>query len=262
MKEVQAVERELMDEAAQLQDRLTEIYPELLLPQAVPLLWLGPVRPVLTVGVNPSPRDFDKANRFPQKHTNQKAIDWAKTEAEQAVRKLNEYFLSGNVYTNWFGKKNGAKMEGFMNGAGYSYYGDSASVYHLDYVPFATKKRMGATGLKEALFQLEEIRALFQKRIDWLKPSQIWVFGADVIQALPGVNQERVQQVSDYPAVSFGTGSLCGISAVFVYAKPGEQFLGLGSAADSNGRHHGSYGSRSSLREIGALISREIERLD
>ncbi|NJP38033.1 hypothetical protein [Alkalicoccus luteus] len=255
------METTIMQQAAQLQDKLAAAYPDLLLPQAVPLLWLGPVRPVLTIGVNPSPRDFDNEDRFPRKKNDQKAVDWAKTEAEAAMRQLNDYFLSGDVYTNWFGKKNGAKMEGFMNGAGHSYYGDHASVYHMDYVPFATKKRMGATGLKEELFQLEDMRTLFQQRLTWLRPRQIWVFGDDVKRALPEVEHGPVQLVPGYPAVSFASGSVCDCPAVFVHAKPGEQFLGLGSATDSHGRHHGSYGSRSSLREIGAIISREIEGL-
>lgn len=109
---------------------------------------------VATVGINPSDREFVKANgselagserRF---HTLKSLAipDWSHVTAAHVdlmIDTCKEYFKR-NPYDNWF-----KKLDFLLSGTNYSYYFPSYSACHLDLVPYATSCKWGNLSLDE-----------------------------------------------------------------------------------------------------------------
>ncbi len=128
---------------------------------APPVLWFGNLmsekRKILTIGANPSRREFfeSREGRVPLKKPRLTLLtdrqDLQILDQNESIRKriidgFNHYFDdrgNENPYTQWFGKKSGGKVEGFVNGMGASFYETSdlkLSAVHADLFPFATMK--------------------------------------------------------------------------------------------------------------------------
>lgn len=138
--------------------------------RCTPVPWFGhaksPKRRVLTLGANPSRREFLDASRHEtdlaaltgeHQHLRYLAVprlrvlrddeqleDLQRSESLQlqAVAALNAYFCT-NPYTQWFGTNaaDGYRVEGFLQGFGASLYGRelaSLAAIHIDLFPFAT----------------------------------------------------------------------------------------------------------------------------
>jgi len=118
---------------------------------APPILWFGnmdsPREKILTIAANPSCHEFDPCvDRF-KIDKNWKLLPDIENEEEKEsiyksfVNSYNNYF-EGNPYTKWFGKKEGARLEGFINGFNGTFYEDTKYFYqaiHIDLFPFATR---------------------------------------------------------------------------------------------------------------------------
>jgi len=160
-----------------------------------PVLWFGDSNkkePIITVGANPSIREFlDKRNgRYLQaseqrlyhlKTANIQDVLRDERTLREIVKSYNRYFHRPNPYRSWFGKSQGSKVEGFLNGFGASLYGvKSIGAVHTDLFPFATKKafsKLKKRDLKLDLFHNGWACNFFEKLMAYLKPSTLIVFG-------------------------------------------------------------------------------------
>ena len=113
-----------------------------------PVLSFGDLRKarIATVGINPSYREFvdekgeelsGKNRRF---HTlrSLNLTTWQDADSrhlEQILDACSSYFRT-NPYDRWF-----RKLEHLVQGAGATFYGDSADACHLDLIPYATAHR-------------------------------------------------------------------------------------------------------------------------
>jgi len=159
-----------------------------------PVLWFGnsnQAEKVVTIGANPSRREFlDKRNgRYLQaskqrlhhlKTANIQEVLRDERTLREIVKSYNRYFHR-NPYRSWFGKPQGSKVEGFLNGFGASLYGvKPIGAVHTDLLPFVTKSdfsELNESALKVDLFQNRWARNFFEKLMAYLKPSTLIVFG-------------------------------------------------------------------------------------
>ncbi|WP_281658789.1 hypothetical protein [Halobacillus sp. Cin3] len=263
--------RQLLSRAVDIQSRLgrSDVRNELI-HRSVPVLWLGERRehPIVTIGTNPTSRYFlndqadwqTTAQSFDQESADLLASFQEDDDRQTAViKKYEDYFKGEDAYTRWFGRKGGAKLEGFMNGMGASFYQNEPPLVHVDAFPFPTLQFMGKIKSKEKLLCLPEVTAVLEETLHYLQPSLILLLGrehrrrfADVY----GVSYDSSMNVEGFPSARFhfGTYPTLGVPVIGLDFKPSEPFLGLGSRVDNRGAHHGRYGKRESLRDIGAYI--------
>ncbi|QKS72976.1 hypothetical protein FLK61_40985 [Paenalkalicoccus suaedae] len=242
-----------------------------LVERSTPVLWYGQTgAELVTVGVNPSKGEFllrsgcvrpleqrkfftrDKEGSLQEFHDDEIML-------RKSISYFQKYFANESISRPWFGQEGGAKLEGFLQGMGASFYramNESMRAIHVDYFPFATIRQMGKIPERETWFEDASVHELFKERVLYLKPKRLLSLGATVTEqlcALGAVLGEK-QTVEGYPSAMYQTGTFFGIPMVVLHFRPSEQFVGLGSKVDSLGRHHGSYTKKEVLAEIGRLI--------
>lgn len=272
MIEQKIMKRQLAEKAALLQDNFVNTYGEkFFIPEATPILWLG--RPVenttLTVGMNPSPRDFldqhgkllnGEKRRFAAKSSQETMQSWfqKKKNYDEMFLRLEGYFERETVNTSWFGKKGGGKLEGFMNAWERSFYQSKDRLIHMDYLPIATKKAVGKLKIKAEMLYHSEVQALFAARVNYLQPERIIFLGKE-FEFIITDKEDTWNSINHFPSAKFRFGTFQHIPAVILSFKPAEQFLGLGGKEDFLGQNHGTYGKKKVLKEISSVISREMD---
>ncbi|CAM3787361.1 hypothetical protein [Alkalicoccus chagannorensis] len=244
--------------AASLQQELPDLP---YVPCASPVLWNGDRRDVrlLTVGTNPSPRDFagehwPDPGRYAVLPADQPLSSWAADgdRTTEASRLLDAYFQRDTVYSGWFGKPGGAGLEAVVNGFGASFYEGSA--LHMDLFPFALNKQMGKLRRadRDAVFQHPRTEQLLRERIAWLDPPAVLLLGRRHARFLDE-GGERLSWPA-YPMLQWQRGRIGEAAAVQLDAKPSEPFLALGSRRDAHGIHTGSYAVREVLLGLGGQL--------
>jgi hypothetical protein len=179
-----------------------------------PVLWFGnalsPKRRILTLGANPSRKEFllDSADEAcakvassgdqsllcylePPKHRfrilrpgeRMEEILSSEELQNQIINSYNSYFTH-QPYCTWFGKnmENSYNVEGFLRGIGASYYDDHPSrlqAIHIDLFPFATLANF--CEIKDiadlALFKNNWAQQLVARIVKALSPEILIVFG-------------------------------------------------------------------------------------
>ncbi|GEN54923.1 hypothetical protein [Halobacillus faecis] len=248
--------------------------------RATPVVWFGENVPgnIVTIGTNPSSREFlgrDKKlltgsqSRLYIRSEGVSLEDYKQDEQQlkASIKYFRTYFHRNTAYRNWFGKENGAKLEGFLNGMRGSLYKTNAytPVVHTDFFPIPTKSQMGKLREKKQLLHAAFTKNLLVETLDFLAPSLIVVLGREHCKRFDTMNTNgkfgEVKSVDDFPAARYqlSTYSRSKIPVVGLHFKPSEQFLGLGGKSDVNGRSHGEYGKRSSLYHIGKEIQMDVD---
>jgi hypothetical protein len=179
-----------------------------------PVLWFGnknsPKQKILTLGANPSRREFlrdnaaraiDKVglcadqslltyleqpdNRFHLLRTGAQMAEILASESlqDQIIAGYNAYF-SKNPYSGWFGhdRNDSYKVEGFLRGFGASYYDGNAiplQAIHIDLFPFVTFEDFSQIkGIADvALFADRWAQLLVSGLVETLLPAVLLVFG-------------------------------------------------------------------------------------
>ncbi|AZB41059.1 hypothetical protein CEF21_01160 [Bacillus sp. FJAT-42376] len=247
---------------------------------ATPVVWLGEAVPGswVTMATNPSPKEFINQNnqlllgeqaRFHIRENGQSLAEYAKDEAqlESAIEYYQTYFKAGKAYRTWFGKPDGAKLEGFLNGLGGSFYGSPGfkNVIHSDFFPFATRTHMGRIKEKLKLLGSDFSREFLQEKLEFLRPSMVILLGREHCalfeKAEPGIKFDPPKALEPYPGAAYQTGfhQRLRIPLLGLHFKPSEQFLGLGGGQDKNGQSHGKYGTKAALNELGRAIARDLQ---
>lgn len=246
-----------------------------------PVLWFGDVskKSWLTVATNPSAGQFlnkegtmrfDLTGPFFLLEPDM-SLETYLTEqhVEQTIDKFNHYFQQPDVYKTWFGKEQGGKLEGFLNGFGASFYDDALlPVIHTDFFPFPTRRYMGTIAMRQDLEQTDFGQTFLKKLLPLFSLHGIILLGrehTDRFRKLdPSITWQEPVALTDYPdaVVEFGYSAAFGIPVIGLHFKPSEQFLGLGSRPDDKGRSHGTYGSTKGLRDIGRQVRQKLEALD
>ncbi|SDO00041.1 hypothetical protein [Alkalicoccus daliensis] len=262
----------LLQKAAALQDNFVHIFGEdLFIPEATPVLWLGrsQKKSTITVGINPSPRDFldrhgnillqDK-QRFAVKRTEETMSAWVKEKShyQQMLQYFEEYFERMTVNSQWFGKPDGGKLEGFMKAWGLSFYRPEDKLIHMDFLPVATKRAAGKVKRKNEMMEHAEVHDLFALRVEYLQPEKIIFLGKEFSSLVTYSHGDTWRRLHEYPSAAYKFGTFQGIPSVVLSFKPAEQFLGLGGRKDKLGKSHGAYGRKESLYELAEIISREM----
>ncbi|WP_214855208.1 hypothetical protein [Exiguobacterium sp. s166] len=270
--------KKLLTEAVQHQIELTNgPMKEELIERTTPVLWFGDAakKSWLTVATNPSAGQFLKKDgtlRFDSTGPFFLLNPGMSLEAyltdihlEQSIRKFNDYFQQKDVYKTWFGKEQGGKLEGFLNGLGASLYdGSLQSVIHTDFFPLPTKRYMGKISMRHELEETVFGQTFFLKLVPLFSLHGIILLGrehTDRFRKLdPSVVWQEPVPLTDYPdaVVEFGYSAELNLPIIGLHFKPSEQFLGLGSRVDENGRSHGTYGSANGLREIGEHVRKKL----
>ncbi|MTH54714.1 hypothetical protein GKZ89_15025 [Bacillus mangrovi] len=240
---------------------------------AFPVVWLGESRPGswLTIATNPSPKEFlrrdgrllsDESARFPIRK-----LFREEEQLEELIEAYESYFTGGKAYQTWFGRQGGAKLEGFMNGLGGSFYSSNHHpVIHSDLFPYATRTHMGRLKEKVQLLNSPFTREFLQAKLEFLKPSLIVFLGKEHCSMVQGqgwgIEFEPEQAASSYPSARWQEGfySKLDIPVLGLHFKPSEQFLGLGGSTDSLQKSHGTYGTRAALTEIGQEIKEKAKK--
>jgi len=271
--------KKLLTEAVQYQIELKNgRMKEELIEGTTPVLWFGDAtkKSWLTVATNPSAGQFLKKDgtlRFdstgpfflldPGMSLETYLTD---DNLEQSIRKFNDYFKQKDIYKTWFGKEQGGKLEGFLNGLGASLYDSSLqSVIHTDFFPFPTKRYMGTISMRHELEQSVFGQTFFMKLLPLFSLHGIILLGREHTDRFRKLDSSTVWEnpfsLPDYPdtIVEFGYSAGLDLPVIGLHFKPGEQFLGLGSRVDENGRSHGTYGSTNGLREIGKHVREKFE---
>ncbi|KZZ85341.1 hypothetical protein [Bacillus sp. SJS] len=248
--------------------------------RATPVVWLGEAVPGswVTMATNPSPKEFlDQNNqlllgdlaRFHIREDGRSLAEYAKDGAqlESAIEFYQSYFKEGKAYRTWFGKPGGAKLEGFLNGMGGSFYGSPhlQNVVHSDFFPFATRTHMGRIKKKLSLLGSDFSREFLQEKLEFLRPGMVILLGREHCALFervePGIEFDPPKAIEPYPSAAYQLGfhSRLGIPLLGLHFKPSEQFLGLGGGQDKNGQSHGKYGTKAALNEIGSEIARNLK---
>ncbi|MEK3805754.1 hypothetical protein [Metabacillus sp. SLBN-84] len=248
--------------------------------RATPVAWLGEAIPGswVTMATNPSPKEFLNRNnqlllgeqaRFHILENGQSLAEFAKDDAqlESAVEFYQTYFKEGKTYRTWFGKPGGAKLEGFLNGMGGSFYGSPhfQNVVHSDFFPFATRTHMGRIKEKLSLLGSDFSREFLRSKLEFLRPGMVILLGREHCALFervePGIGFDPPKAIESYPGAAYQLGfhHRLGIPLLGLHFKPSEQFLGLGGGQDKNGQSHGKYGTKAALNKMGREIALNLK---
>ncbi|WP_051827421.1 hypothetical protein [Metabacillus indicus] len=248
--------------------------------RATPVAWLGEAVPGswVTMATNPSPKEFLNRNnqlllgeqaRFHILENGQSLAEFAKdeTQLESAVEFYQTYFKEGKTYRTWFGKPGGAKLEGFINGMGGSFYESARlqNVVHSDFFPFATRTHMGRIKEKLNLLGSDFSREFMQDKLEFLRPGMVILLGREHTALFERIEQgitfDPPKTIELYPSAHYQLGfhQRLGIPLLGLHFKPSEQFLGLGGSQDVNGLSHGKYGTKTALNEMGREIASNLK---
>lgn len=251
-----------------------------LIERAAPVLWRGQIQPgnMVTIGTNPSAREFLTPNQTLLKK--EKASLYVRDqdlsvetyrndedELEKTIESYCTYFERDTAYRRWFGKKDGGKLEAFMNGLGGSFYASDQHfpVVHMDIFPYATYKQMGQIPYKEKWLQSDQLNELLRDTLRLLNPSLVVILGKEHCQRLsendPLFSLSDVMVSTEYPDASYQLGFYSDkrIPLIGLHYKPSEQFVALGNKRDRNGVSHGTYGSRAVLYKLGQEVKEQLK---
>lgn len=280
-KERLAKAKSLLIQASMYQEQLlqTPISHEFI-KRATPVVWLGEAVPGswVTMATNPSPKEFLNRNnqlllgeqaRFHIRENGRSLAEFAKGEVqlESAIKFYQSYFKNGKAYRTWFGKPGGAKLEGFVNGMGGSFYESVRlqNVVHSDFFPFATRTHMGRIKEKLSLLGSDFSREFMQEKLEFLRPGMVILLGREHTALFErteqGITFDAPRTIELYPSAHYQLGfhQRLGIPIVGLHFKPSEQFLGLGGSQDVNGLSHGKYGTKTALNVMGREIASNLK---
>ncbi|MGG6359614.1 hypothetical protein ACQ5SI_10200 [Peribacillus frigoritolerans] len=247
--------------------------------RATPVVWFGNISSNnwVTIATNPSSKEFldtdgtlllGKKSRFYVSEFGASLEDYEKNDSqlESTIEMYSSYFERDTTYRSWFGKKNGAKLEGFLNGMGGSLYSthNKKRVVHTDFFPIPTKSQMSRIRSKGNLFETQFAKDFIRDTLDFLSPSLVIVLGKEHCSRLALENEfsfNNAKSIKGFPDAQYQIGFYhqLGVPVVGLHFKPSEQFIGLGgSKVDSNGKSHGSYATKSALNFMGNEIKEEI----
>ncbi|NEU30584.1 hypothetical protein GN156_07270 [bacterium LRH843] len=247
--------------------------------RATPIVWFGNISKNnwVTIATNPSSKEFldtdgtlllGEKSRF---YVREKGVSLEEYERndkqlESTIEMYNSYFERDITYRGWFGKQNGAKLEGFLNGMGGSLYStpNKKRVVHTDFFPIPTRSQMSRISSKDSLLGSPFAQEFLQKTLDFLSPSLIIVLGKEHCSRLAlekEFNFEEIKLIKDYPGAKYQIGFYpqLGVPVVGLHFKPSEQFIGLGgNKTDLNGKGHGNYATKKALRFMGEEIMKDL----
>ncbi|MDZ5711022.1 hypothetical protein [Jeotgalibacillus haloalkalitolerans] len=268
----------LIRKAADLQETLQQtVFADQVMERSIPVVWFGRRSPgsLITIGTNPSSKEFiasdgsllaAEKSRFFVREERVSLDQYQESEQSliETIKHYQTYFERSTVYSGWFGKKNGAKLEGFLNGMGYSFYQDTGMqpAVHIDFFPIPTLKQMGTIKGREEVMDSPEIKSLLTDTINFLAPGKILILGKEHCKRFqhfyPYTRLGEIHQVEHYPDARYQKGYSEEFKAevIGLHFKPSEQFLALGGGVDDNGLSHGSYGGRDAIRQIGEAVRR------
>ncbi|MBS4223837.1 hypothetical protein [Lederbergia citrea] len=250
--------------------------------RATPVVWFGNISPNnwVTIATNPSSKEFLNTDgtlllggksRFYVREKGVSLAEYEKsdTQLESTIEMYNSYFERDTAYRGWFGKKNGAKLEGFLNGMGGSLYSthNKKRVVHTDFLPIPTRSQMSKISSKGNLFESQFVKGFIRDTLDFLSPSLIIVLGKEHCSRL-ALGKEfsfnNAESIKGFPNAKYQIGFYhqLGVPVVGLHFKPSEQFIGLGgNKADLNGRGHGDYAKKVSLNQMGNEVLNELKKV-
>jgi len=250
--------------------------------RATPVVWFGNISPNnwVTIATNPSSKEFlgeggtlllAEKSRFYVREEGVTLEEYEKNDKqlESTIEMYNSYFERDTTYRNWFGKKNGAKLEGFLNGMGGSLYSNynKKRVVHTDFFPVPTRSQMGRISSKDNLLESQFAMDFVRDTLDFLSPSLIIVLGKEHCSRLvlgKEFSFNNAKPIKDFPDAQYQIGFYhqLGVPVVGLHFKPSEQFIGLGGKkADLNGKSHGEYAKKVSLNQMGNEILNELKAI-
>ncbi|WP_226582032.1 hypothetical protein [Halobacillus litoralis] len=252
-----------------------------LIDRAAPILWLGEKKTgnIVTIGTNPTSHAYRTIDHDIEHHGKEHPfacesyetllkLKESSSDLEAIIDYYQSYFKGGNTYTRWFGKKEGGRLEGFMNGMGASFYSHDLPSYspivHVDHFPLPTRRSMGQIADKETLLYSTFIKEWMQGMLLFLAPSLIVLLGKEHVRQFEYAHKVRfneITHVKGYPSARYRIGQLPdhAIPVIGLHFKPSEQFLGLGGKKDRHGTSHGHYGRSEVIRWFGEQIRKEWE---
>lgn len=275
--------RSLLKRAISYQEELSQTHlAQELIDRATPVVWFGRTVPTnwVTIATNPSSKEFldvddtlltGKKARFYIREKGVSLEDYEKnnTHLDSTIEMYNSYFERDTTYHGWFGKKNGAKLEGFLNGMGGSFYSASLNknrVVHTDFFPLPTRNQMSRISSKDSLLESNFAKEFIRDTLEFLNPSLIIVLGKEHCSRLvlekDVVFFGEIKHIKEFPDARYQIGiySALGVPVVGLHFKPSEQFIGLGgSKVDVYGKGHGEYAKKISLIEMGTEIMKELK---
>ncbi|WP_026830459.1 MULTISPECIES: hypothetical protein [Exiguobacterium] len=244
-----------------------------------PVLWFGDATKTswLTVATNPSAGQFLKKDGTMRYDTTgpfflrESGVSLSTYQNDryydQTIGNYNRYFQQKDVYKTWFGKEQGGKLEGFLNGFGASLYDTSLlPVIHTDFFPFPTRRYMGTIAMRQDLEQTAFGQTFFKKLLHLFSLHGIILLGREHTERFrsldPSITWQAPVTVTNYPdaIVEFGYSAELCIPVIGLHFKPSEQFIGLGSRVDEKGVSHGTYGSTKGLHEIGREVRKKLNQ--
>lgn len=147
---------------------------------------------VATVGINPSNREFEGTNgvalneaerRFPTLESEGlSAWDEADTDHLRAMVDSGLEYFSRNPYDRWFGV-----LERAMSLMPATYHGPTASAFHVDLVPYATRAKWGSLGVRERRMLVERSRAILVEVVATSPVEMLILNGAGVVQVFESI---------------------------------------------------------------------------
>lgn len=247
--------------------------------RATPVVWFGNISTNnwVTIATNPSSKEFldtdgtlllGENSRFYVMENGASLEEYKKNDKqlELTLEMYNSYFERDTNYRGWFGKKNGAKLEGFLNGMGGSLYStaNKKRVVHTDFFPIPTRSQMSKISLKDFLLESQYAKDFIRDTLDFLSPSLIIVLGKEHCSRL-ALGKEfsfnNAKSIKDFPDAQYQIGFYhqMGVPVVGLHFKPSEQFIGLGgNKSDLNGKGHGDYAKKVSLNHMGNEVLKEL----
>lgn len=248
--------------------------------RATPIVWFGSpsANNWVTIATNPSSKEFldtdgtlltGKKARFYIMEESVSLEEYEKNDSqlESTIEMYNSYFERDTTYRNWFGRKNGAKLEGFLNGMGSSLYSthNMKRVVHTDFFPIPTRSQMSKISSKDNLLKSQFAKDFIRDTLEFLSPSLIIVLGKEHCSRLAlgkefSFNNSKL--IKDFPDAQYQIGFYhqLGVPVVGLHFKPSEQFIGLGgNKADLNGKGHGEYAKKVSLNQMGNEVLNELK---
>lgn len=248
-----------------------------LIDTAPPVLWFGrlfddgtELPKILTIAANPSRKEFVQGKEDPtplkkprfevlRNHTELRSLISDGECQRRIIQGFNRYFET-RPYTHWFGKKNGAKAEGLLNGLGASFYhsavqGTLYRAVHADLVPFATMsdfRDIKDDLIEPALFAPGWACETLGQIISLVKPTAIIVLGS--------TNAEYYQRYFDVRGVSrresFRYKTLTNGEDREIHWQTGESYGGIPTALVHLDPPRSP--SRKTLKDLGPLLARDL----
>lgn len=202
---------------------LDERWKNELLKLAPPVLWFGDMNnvkdKVVTIGANPSRSEFLNENNST---TNNKSIEELRylekdkkrfyvleqdeslnnltvSTLEKILESYNCYFTK-KPYRKWFGKINGGKVEGLVNGFDASFYNSGTyQAIHLDLFPFATINNYKKIEklVDESIFQNGWAQSFLGDLIENVSPRIIIVFGISNYTVFKSMYQNDITRMHE-----------------------------------------------------------------